>query len=113
MAEILLLVTMLEKPDPVSFFVLGERLHRALQTEDDGSASFLLNAAEELLYVLEEPVSTQVRQRNIFEIIFDGMERAVQRDRFERLCWMYSDVGKRCDPSTLLDVEPGQRVIPR
>ena len=110
-AEALLLPSMLEKTDPVSFFVLGGLLHQSLQAEDDGSASFLLNAAEEMLYILEEPVRAQIRLRNIFEMTFDGMERATQQERFETLCRIYPDVGKLCDPSTLPDVEPGQRVF--
>ena len=108
-AEALMLPAMLEKTDPVSFFVLGELLHQSLQTEDDGSASFLLDAAEELLYVLEEPIRTQIRLRNIFEMTFDEMERATQRERFERLCQIYPDMGKLCDPASLPDVEQGQR----
>ena len=110
-AEALLLPAMLEKTDPVSFFVLGELLHQSLQAEDDGSASFLLNAAEELLYILEEPIRAQIRLRNIFEMTFDGMERATQRERFERLCQVYLDVGRLCDPSTLPNVEPGKRIF--
>ena len=52
-AEALLLPSMLQKTDPVGFFVLGELLHQSLQAEDDGSASFFLNAVAELLYILE------------------------------------------------------------
>ena len=110
-AEALLLPTMLQKTDPVSFFVLGEFLHHSLQSEDDGSASFLLNAAGDLLYVLEEPIRSQVRLRNIFEMTFDGMERATQRERFEKLCRVYPDIGKLCDPAKLPEVEPGQRTF--
>ena len=110
-AEALLLPSMLQKSDPVSFFVLGELLHQSLQAEDDGSASFLLNAAEDLLYVLEDPIRTQVCLRNIFEVTFDGMERATQQERFEKLCQTYPSVGKLCDPSTLPNVEPGQRIF--
>ena len=110
-AEALMLPAMLEKIDPVSFFVLGELLHQSLQAEDDGSASFLLDSAEELLYILEEPLRAQIRLRNIFEMAFDGMERATQRERFERLCQIYPDVGRLCDPLTLPDVEPGQRIF--
>ncbi len=110
-AEALLLPSMLQKVDPVSFFVLGELLDRALQREDDGSALFLLNVAEELLYVLEDPIRTQVCLRNILEMAFDGMERATQRERFERLRQVYPDVGKLCDPAKLFGVEPGQRVF--
>ena len=110
-AEALLLPAMLERTDPVSFFVLGELLQQSLQAEDDGSALFLLDAAEELLYVLEEPIRAQVRLRNIFEMTFDGMERATQRERFEKLCRIYPDVGKLCDPASLPEVEPGQRIF--
>lgn len=110
-AEALLLPSMLQKVDPVSFFVLGTLLDQALQREDDGSALFLLNAAEELLYVLEDPIRTQVCLRNILEMAFDGMERATQKERFERLRQVYPDVGRLCDPAKLSDVGPGQRVF--
>ena len=110
-AEALLLPAMIQKTDPVSFFVLGELLHQSLQAEDDGSASFLLHTAEELLYVLEEPIRTQVRLQNVFEMTFDGMERATQRERFEKLRHVYPDVGKLCDPAKLPEVESGQRIF--
>ena len=109
--EALLLPAMLERTDPVSFFVLGGLLQQSLQAEDDGSASFLLDAAEGLLYVLEEPIRAQIRLRNIFEMTFDGMERATQREQFEKLCRVYPDVGRLCDPLTLPNVEPGQRIF--
>ena len=84
-AEALLLPSMLQKTDPVSFFVLGELLHQSLQAEDNGSALFLLNAGAELLYILEEPIRVQTCLWNVFEMTFDGMERAKQRERFEKL----------------------------
>ena len=111
MAEALLLPSMLQKVDPVSFFALGILLDQALQREDDGSAQFLLDAAQELLHVLEEPIRTQVYLRNILEMAFDGMERATQRERFERLRQVYPDVGRLCDPAKLSDAELGQRVF--
>ena len=111
-AEALLLPSMLQKTDPVSFFVLGELLHQSLQTEDDGSASFLLNAAAELLYILEDPVRVQTCLRNVFEMTFDGMERARQRERYEKLCQVYPDIGRLCDPAALSDVEPGHSTPP-
>lgn len=110
-AEALLLPSMLQKVDPVSFFMLGELLDQALQREDDGSASFLLNAAEELLYILEDPIRTQVCLRNILEMAFDGMERASQKERFKKLCRIYPQVSGLCDPASLPDVEQGQRVF--
>ena len=110
-AETLLLPSMLQKTDPVSFFALGELLHQSLQKKDDGSASFLLDAGEELLYVLEDPIRTQVCLRNIFEMTFDGMERATQRERFEKLCQVYPDIGRLCDSSALPNAEPGNRIF--
>ena len=110
-AETLLLPSMLQKTDPVGFFALGILLDQAFRREDDGSALFLLDAAQELLHVLEEPIRTQVYLRNILEMAFDGMERASQKERFERLCQVYPDVGKLCDPAKLFGAEPGQRVF--
>ena len=110
-AEALLLPSMLQKVDPVSFFVLGELLDQAMQREDNGSALFLLDAAQELLHVLEEPIRTQVYLRNILEMAFDGMERATQRERFEKLCRIYPQVSGLCDPASLPNVERGQRVF--
>ncbi len=107
-AETLLLPSMLQKADPVSFFVLGELLDQALQREDSGSVLFLLDAAQELLHVLEEPIRTQVYLRNILEMAFDGMERASQRERFEKLCQVYPQVGKLCDPISLPESEVGE-----
>jgi len=78
-AEALMPPSLLHKKAPVSFFVLGEFLHRSLQMEDDGSASFLLKARWQILRILEEPIRTQVYLRNIFEMTFDGMERKRQR----------------------------------
>lgn len=92
-AEALLLPSMLQKTDPVSFFVLGELLHQSLQAEDNGSALFLLNAGAELLYILEEPIRVQTCLRNVFEMTFDGMERTKQREQFEKLCRVYPDIG--------------------
>lgn len=44
----------------MGFFALGIMLDRTLQREDDGSALFLLDIAQELLHVMEEPIRTQV-----------------------------------------------------
>lgn len=80
---------LLKNMDPVSWFVLGVRLHQSLKFQDDGSALFLLQAGMQLIHVLEEPIRTQIRLRNIFEVTFDGMERASQRERYERLNQVY------------------------
>ena len=110
-AEAVLLPSMIQKIDPVGFFALGVLLDQALQREDDGSALFLLDAAQELLHVLEEPIRTQVYLQNILEITFDGMERATQRERFETLRQVYPDAGKLCDPASLPDAGSGSRAF--
>lgn len=89
----------------------GVLLDQVLQREDDGSALFLLDAAQELLHVLEEPICTQIYLRNILEMAFDGRERATQKERFEKLCQIYPQIGRLCDPASLPDVEQGQRVF--
>ncbi len=71
-AEALMLPSLLHEKDPASFFVLGEFLHQSLQMEDDGSASFLLKAGQQILRILEEPIRTQTYLRNIFEMTFDS-----------------------------------------
>lgn len=110
-AEALLLPSVLHEIDPVSFFVFGELLNQSLQMEDDGSASFFLRAGTQLLRVLEEPIRAQTYLRNIFEVTFDGMERASQQERFEKLRFTYPDVAKFCDPALLPDAATGDRVF--
>lgn len=100
-AEALMLPSLLCEIDPVSFFELGYLLDYALQMRDDGSASFLLRAGQKLLQVLEIPILTQIRLHNIMEMSFDGMERATQQERFERLRSVYPDIAQFCDPARL------------
>lgn len=100
-AEALLLPSMLQKSDPLSFFEVGCLLNQALQMRDDGSASFLLCAGQRLLQVLELPIRTQIRLRNIMEMTFDGMERATQQERFEKLRGVYPDIAEFCNPARL------------
>ncbi len=110
-AEALMLPSPLREKDPVSFFVLGEFLHQSLQVEDDGGASFLLKAGWQILRILEEPIRTQVYLRNIFEMTFDGMERASQQERFEKLRSVYLDVAQVCAPALLDGTPKGRRIF--
>ena len=48
-AEALMLPSMLQESDPLSFFELGNLLDQVLRMQDDGSASFLLHAGRCLL----------------------------------------------------------------
>lgn len=78
----------LREIDPVAYFVAVQRLTSFIQhspTADDGSAAFLLESGERVLKILEEPVLTQIRLRNIFEIAFDNLERGTQRERYAAL----------------------------
>lgn len=100
-AEALILPAMLQETDPLSFFEVGCLLDQALRMRDDGSASFLLYAGQRLLQALEVPIRTQIRLRNIMEMTFDGMERATQQERFEKLRSVYPEVAAFCDPARL------------
>ena len=58
----------------------------------------LMEAGAPLLNILEEPAMAQVRLRNVFEVAFDGMARATQCERFERLTSAYPSVVERHFP---------------
>ena len=100
-AEALLLPSVLHEIDPLGFVELGNLLDKALRMRDDGSASFLLRAGQRLLQTLEVPIYTQIRLRNIMEMVFDGMERATQQERFEKLHSVYPKIAEFCDPVRL------------
>lgn len=102
-AEALMLPSMLQRIDPLSFFELGNLLVQALRMRDDGSASFLLYAGQRLLQALEVPIRTQIRLRNIMEMTFDGMERATQQERFEKLRGVYPPIAQICDPGPWME----------
>lgn len=93
--------SMLQEIDPLSFFELGNLLNQILRMQDDGSALFLLRAGQRLLQVLELPIRTQIRLRNIMEVTFDGMERSTQQERFEKLRSVYPKIAAFCDPVRL------------
>lgn len=102
-AEALLLPTMLQDIDPVGYFVVVQLMDQSLRQEDDGSALFLLNAAAQLLQILEEPLRAQVYLRNALEIACDGMERATQQERYQKLIRAYPQLQSLCDPALLPD----------
>lgn len=111
-AEALMLSSMLQDIDPLSFFALGSLLDQALRMRDDGSATFLLRAGQRLLRVLEIPIRTQIRLRNIMEMIFDGLERATQQERFQKLRGVYPNIAEFCDPIRLNGYEGVPLLIP-
>lgn len=98
-AEALLLPAMLREIDPVGYRFVADGLDRVLRREDDGLASFLLETGAALLDTMEEPILTQVRLRNMFEVTFDGTERMTQSERLDLLREIYPDVARLCDPA--------------
>lgn len=106
-AEALLLPSMLRDIDPVGYFALELLMDQSLRQEDDGSALFLLNAAAQLLQILEEPLRAQVYLRNALEMACDGMERATQQERYQKLIVTYPELQHLCDPALLPD-DPDQ-----
>lgn len=105
------LPAMLQPIDPVSFLLVRERLWQARQAVDDGSAVWLLNTGYQFLQILREPFRVQAYLRNIMEVAFDGMERASQQERFEKLQRTYPDISTACDPALLDNAPEGQRVF--
>lgn len=103
------LPSMLQGIDPVSFFWVREQLWQARHWSDDGSAAFLLNTGYQFLQILREPLRAQIYLRNILEMIFDGMERASQQERFEKLQRTYPDIAQACDPALRGNAPEGQR----
>lgn len=111
-AQVEVLPAMLQSIDPVSFLWVRERLWQARQgAVDDGSAVWLLNTGYQFLQILREPFRVQAYLRNILEVTFDGMERANQRERFEKLRRTYPDIATACDPASLNNTPEGQRVF--
>lgn len=70
-------------------------LNFSLSRPDDGTASLWLYAGRELVWILEGPIRTQVRLRNVFEMAFDGMERATQEERYAKLNSIYPQLLER------------------
>ena len=76
---------LIEKTDPVGAFVVRRRIEMILQHSDDGSAMYLLESGQWMIDVLMEPVLTQIRLRNIFEVTFATTERKTQAERYHLL----------------------------
>lgn len=100
-AEAILLTPDLSEINPVSGFVVTDILHRTLQTEDDGTAMFLLTAGQQILKVMEEPLRVQTYLRNIMEVTFDSTAGLTPAEQFENLRETYTDIARICDPAKL------------
>lgn len=77
--------SLIEKIDPVGAFVVRRRIEMILQHPDDGSAMYLLESGQWMVDALMEPVLTQIRLRNIFEVAFATTERKTQAERYNIL----------------------------
>ncbi len=89
---------LLREIDPLGYFYVTQHLEQEQPMLDAALASEdidLMETGARLLTILETPALAQVRARNLFEVAFDGMERATQRERYELLASTYpSAVGK-------------------
>ena len=89
---------LLREIDPLGYFYVTQHLEQEQPRLDAALASEDINLTDvgaRLLTILETPAFAQVRLRNLFEVAFDGMERATQRERYELLASTYpSVVGK-------------------
>ncbi len=98
----------LKEVDPLSHFVLLERLRMfILQMKDNGSALFPLQTGADMIRILDEPLMAQIRMRNVFEIAFDDFERGTQRQRYEALEKVYPGLVNRFFPSVLVEETEG------
>ena len=73
----------------------------------------MLYAGQRQVFALEEPIRTQVRLRNIFDVVFDEMERAAQRERYEKLRGICPAVVRRHFLMRWMDEELGAPVSSR
>lgn len=83
---------LLEPIDRISWQFVTHFLARAakeIRTEDD--AGFIM-------WSLMEPLDARTRTENIFEIAFDGMERATQTERYEKVISTYPVLVQRIPP---------------
>ena len=78
--------------DPVGHFIASCKIEAVLRIPDNGSASYLLSCGAQILQILEEPLLTQIRLRNIFEVTFAKTERATQTGRYRQMQECYPQV---------------------
>ena len=101
--------------DPVGYFVATSKIEAVLRIPDNGSASYLLSCGAQILQILEEPILTQIRLRNIFEVTFAKTERATQAERYRQLQECYPEITgyffrSRCLPEEIGTKPFGKKV---
>ena len=85
----------LRELDPLGYFYVTAQLELFLPRLDTALTSEdidLMEVGATLITTLEEPAWSQIPLRNMFEVAFDGMERATQRERYELLTSTYASV---------------------
>lgn len=75
--------------DPVGAFIVRQRIKMITQRPDDGSVSYWLYSGQHIIQALMEPVLTQLRLKNIFEVTFANTERKTQAERYRVLRQTY------------------------
>ena len=86
---------MLRELDPLGYFYVTTRLAQYQPRLDMAMCSDdadLTEAGATLINIFEEPAWSQIPLRNMFEVAFDGMERATQRERYDLLTRTYASV---------------------
>lgn len=99
----------LRNVDPVGHFVATQKIEAVLRIPDNGSASYLLSCGAQILQILEEPLLTQIRLRNIFEVTFAKTERATQTERYRVLQECYPEITGHFFRSRCLPEEIGTK----
>lgn len=95
--------------DPVGHFIASCKIEAVLRIPDNGSASYLLSCGAQILQILEEPLLTQIRLRNIFEVTFAKTERATQVERYRQLQECYPEITGYFFRSRYLPAEDGTK----
>ena len=95
--------------DPVGHFIASCKIEAVLRIPDNGSASYLLSCGAQILQILEEPLLTQIRLRNIFEVTFAKTERATQVERYRQLQECYPEITGYFFQSRYLPAEDGTK----
>lgn len=74
---------------PEAYFLIRIALEDILITEDDGSASFLLQTGMRMVQAVRSLYLTRVRMRNIMEICFGTTEGMTHQERWNRTATVY------------------------
>ena len=97
--------------DPVGCFIASCKIEAVLRIPDNNSATYLLGCGAQILQILEEPLLTQIRLRNIFEVAFAKTERSTQAERYRQLQECYPEIMGCFFQSRYLPTEDGTKPL--